>query len=178
VSEAGEAEVDVDTMPEEPVPGEADSAKQEADSAKQIEELRAQYGREHDLFLRTLADFENYRRRIERQQTEANRNGKRQILFSLLEVLDGFERAFRQIAALSEPEQEGLRHLYKQLSNVMTAEGVRPFDSLGRVFDPNLHEAVATVSKEGPSGLVAEEHQRGYRWHDELLRPAQVTVTQ
>jgi molecular chaperone GrpE len=171
VSEADE--VEVDTLPGEPISGTT-----EADSAKQIEGLRAQCEREHDLFLRTRADFENYRRRIERQQTEANRNGKREILLSLLEVLDGFERALRQIAVLAEPEQEGLRQLYKQLSSVITSEGVRPFDTLGRVFDPNLHEAVATVSNGGPSGLVAEEHRRGYRWHDELLRPAQVTVTQ
>jgi molecular chaperone GrpE len=176
VSEQGE--VEVDTPPEEPVSAVTES-ESVSDSAKKIEELKAQCVREHDLFLRTLADFENYRRRIERQQTEATRDGKREILLSLLPVLDGFERAFRQIAALSEPEQEGLRHLYKQLSYLMAAEGLRPFDSLGTVFDPNLHEAVATVPSDGgPSGLVAEEHRRGYQWHDELLRPAQVTVTQ
>jgi molecular chaperone GrpE len=84
------------------------------DLAKQIEELTDQRNREHDLFLRTLSDLENYRRRTERQRSEAERNGKREILLSLLEVLDGFERAFRQAADPVGGEEEG-HATYKQL---------------------------------------------------------------
>lgn len=149
------------------------------DLAKQIEELTDQRDREHDLFLRTLSDLENYRRRTERQQSEAERNGKREILLSLLEVLDGFERAFRQTADPPSVEEEGLRQLYKQLLRVVSSHGVQPFDSLGCSFDPALHEAIAMLPPDGrPEGLVVEEHRRGYRWQDELLRPAQVSVSQ
>jgi molecular chaperone GrpE len=76
-------------------------------------------------------------------------------------------------------EEDGLRELYKQLSHVVVSHGVQPFDSLGCSFDPTLHEAIATLPSDGrPSGLVVDEHRRGYRWRDELLRPAQVTVLQ
>jgi molecular chaperone GrpE len=151
----------------------------DSDPAKRIEELTDQRDREHDLFLRTLSDFENYRRRTEREQSKAERNGKRKILVSLLEVLDGFERAFRQVADPLGVEEQGLRQLYKQLLQVVTSHGVQPFDSIGCPFDPTLHEAIATLPSDGrPSGLVVDEHRRGYRWQDELLRPAQVTVLQ
>jgi molecular chaperone GrpE len=151
----------------------------DSDPAKQIEELTDQRDREHDLFLRTLSDFENYRRRSEREQAKTERSGKREILLSLLEVLDGFERAFRQGTESLGSEGQGLRQLHKQLANVVALQGVQPFESLGCTFDPTLHEAIDTLPSDGqPSGLVVAEHRRGYRWQDELLRPAQVTVLQ
>jgi molecular chaperone GrpE len=150
----------------------------ESELSKQVEELTAQRDREHDLFLRTLAEFDNYRKRTQRDQARAGLNGKREILLSLLEVLDAFERAFRQTLDSPETEQ-ALRSLYNQLSKVVTTEGVEPFESLGCPFDPTLHEAIATLPPNGGiPGLVVEEHRRGYYWHDELLRPAQVTVLQ
>jgi len=148
----------------------------DSELSKQIEELTAQRDREHDLFLRTLAEFDNYRKRTQREQAKAEQNGKREILLSLLEVLDAFERAFRQT---DSPETErGLGSLYNQLLKVVTTERVKPFDSLGTPFDPAIHEAIATSPNGGLSGLVVEEHRRGYYWNDELLRPAQVTVLQ
>jgi len=143
---------------------------------KHIDELTAQRDREHDLFLRTLAELDNYRKRTQREQARAEQSGKREILLSLLEVLDAFERAFRQTTD-SLDAQQGLHSLYNQLSKVVMMQGLKPFDSLGCSFDPTIHEAIATLPPDGGrSGLVVEEHRRGYYWHDELLRPAQVTV--
>jgi molecular chaperone GrpE len=163
----------------ERLPKEPETQSIEPDLEKQIEQLTEERDREHDLFLRTLADFQNYRRRTEREQSKADRKAKRDILLSLLEVLDGFERAFRQVTDQLGSEDRGLHELYRQLSNVVASQGVHAFDSLGCSFDPTVHEAIATLPSDGqPSGLIVEEHRRGYRWEDELLRPARVTVLQ
>jgi len=149
------------------------------DSPSEIERLKEDLRREHDMYLRALADYDNYRRRIEREHATADRSGKREIILQLLEVLDGFDRALQHMGDAPSSVSEGLQLLQRKLLNVLEAQGVTPLQSLGETFDPEFHDAIGTVqSEEFKPGTVADEVQRGYRWGDDVLRPARVRVTQ
>ena len=153
----------------------AENEQLKAENVKREEELRS----EHDSYLRTLADFENYRRRIERERSGAAQAGKREIVLSLLEVMDDFERALEYGDQPSASIAEGLRAVHRRLARLLQAQGVTPFESVGRLFDPTLHEAVgSTRSDDHEPGTVLEELSQGYRWGEELLRPARVRVVE
>ena len=142
------------------------------------ERLREELHREHELYLRTLADLDNYRRRVERERASAAHAGKRELILQLLEVLDDFDRALLHMADVPEWISEGLVTIYRRLTAILQAQGVVPYDSLGKRFDPVQHEATGAVDCEDvePETVVAEV-ARGYRWGDELLRPARVRVS-
>ena len=147
------------------------------DEPSEVERLKEELRREHDLYLRALADYDNYRRRIERERTTAARSGKRDIILQLLEVLDGFDRALQHLDDAPSSVSEGLQLLQRKLLGLLEAQGVTPLQSLGETFNPELHDAIGTVqSDDAEPGTVAEEMQRGYRWGDDLLRPARVRV--
>jgi molecular chaperone GrpE len=149
------------------------------DEPSEVERLKEELRREHDLYLRALADYDNYRRRIERERTTAARSGKRDIILQLLEVLDGFDRALQHLDDAPSSVSEGLQLLQRKLLGLLEAQGVTPVQSLGETFNPELHDAIGTVqSDDAEPGTVAEEMQRGYRWGDDLLRPARVRVAQ
>jgi molecular chaperone GrpE len=151
----------------------------EIESATEVQRLKEELRREHDTLLRTLADFDNYRRRIERDRAGAARSGKRDVILSLLEVLDGFDRALNHIDDAPSSVAQGVQAIHRNLLGVLERHGVTRFDSLGKPFDPRFHDAIGTVdSDEVESGTVADELQRGYRWGDEVLRPARVRVAQ
>jgi molecular chaperone GrpE len=149
------------------------------DSPSEIERLKEELRREHDMYLRALADYDNYRRRVERDRSAAARSGKRELILQLLEVLDGFDRALQHMGDAPSSVSEGLQLLQRKLLNVLEAQGVTPLQSLGETFDPEFHDAIGTVqSEEFKPGTVADEVQRGYRWGDDVLRPARVRVAQ
>lgn len=149
------------------------------DEPSEVERLKEELRREHDLYLRALADYDNYRRRIERERTTAARSGKREIILQLLDVLDGFDRALQHLDDAPSSVSEGLQLLQRKLLGLLEAQGVTPLQSLGETFNPELHDAIGTVqSDDAEPGTVAEEMQRGYRWGDDLLRPARVRVAQ
>jgi molecular chaperone GrpE len=137
------------------------------------EELR----REHEIYLRSLADFNNYRQRIEREGASAAQKGKREIILSLLDFLDDFERALKHIDESEVSVSAGLHAIHRRLAGLLKAQGVTSFESVGHPFDPALHEAVGSEeSDEQDPDIVLDELSRGYRWGDELLRPARVRV--
>jgi molecular chaperone GrpE len=141
------------------------------------EQLKEELRREHEIYLRSIADFDNYRRRIERERADAARTGRREIVLSLLDVLDDFEHALAHIDRSPASVSAGLRAIHKRLVGLLQAQGVAPFESIGHPFDPALHEAVASEeSPEQEPGTVLDELSTGYRWGDDLLRPARVRV--
>jgi molecular chaperone GrpE len=143
----------------------------------EIDQLKEQVRQEHEMYLRALADLDNYRRRVERDRTSAASSGKREILLSLLELLDGFELALRHIEDAPPSLVEGLKAIYRRFVNLLEQQGVTPIQSSGGPFNPRVHEAIDSVrSDRYEPGTVVEEVQRGYRWSDELLRPARVRV--
>jgi molecular chaperone GrpE len=147
--------------------------------SSEIERLKGELRHEHEMYLRALADFDNYRRRVERDRASAARSGQREILVSLLEVLDSFDLALRHGSNVPSSVSEGLQALHRKFLGLLEAHGVTPLKTLGETFDPQLHEAVGSAeSDQYAPGAVAEEVQRGYRWGEELLRPARVRVAQ
>jgi molecular chaperone GrpE len=141
------------------------------------EQLREELRREHEIYLRSVADFDNYRRRIDREQTTAARTGKREIVLSLLEILDDFEHALAHLDRSPASVSVGLRAIHRRLVALLEVQGVTPFESLGHPFDPALHEAVGSEeSEQQEPGTVLDELSTGYRWGGELLRPARVRV--
>lgn len=129
-----------------------------------------------DRHLRLLAEFENFRRRAAKEHEAARREGRRSALLPLLAVLDTFERALGA-GSTDRDFYEGVAATHRLFLDALREAGAAPIESVGRPFDPNVHEAVATAPAEGvPPGTVAREVRRGWRLGNELLRPAQVVV--
>jgi len=144
-----------------------------------IEQLQEQVRNEHEMYLRALADFDNYRRRVERERASAAQSGKREIILSVIEALDGFDRALQQMGDANSSVSEGLQAMRRRLLAVLEAQGVTPYNSVGEAFNPELHEAIASVKTDAyEPGVVVDDVQRGYRWGDAVLRPARVRVAQ
>ena len=161
---------------EEPV---ADGTPPASTDEAGVGDLRVELEQEHDRYLRTRADFENYRRRVERDRDMAARQAKRDLLLTLVDMADDFDRALVHIDESPDSVAAGLHGMQRRLSSLLEAEGVKSFESVGQPFDPTRHEAMATVrdADETP-GTVVDEAGRGYLWNDTLLRPARVRVAE
>jgi molecular chaperone GrpE len=156
----------------------ADEWRSEIERLKEENErLDQEYRREHEMYIRNLADFDNYRRRVERERAQAAQAGKRELILPLLEVMGELEQAVERANDDPQSAPAGLRAIHLRLSGLLAAQGVAAFDSIGKYFNPLLHEAVEAVeSDQAEPGRVLEEISRGWRWGDELLRPARVRV--
>lgn len=127
-------------------------------------------------YVRAIADFENFRKRTEREKADFARYATASVLRDMLPVLDNFDRALDH-AAEGDEFHKGVLLIYKQLFDVLQKHGLKPIDEAGVTFDPNIHEAV--VREEDPSvpnHTVVAILQKGYFLHDRLLRPALVKV--
>ena len=129
-----------------------------------------------DRHLRLLAEFENFRRRAAKEHEAARHEGRRSALLPILAVLDTFERALGA-GSTDRDFYEGVVATHRLFLDALREAGAAPIESVGRPFDPNVHEAVATAPADGvPPGTVAREVRRGWQLGNELLRPAQVVV--
>lgn len=149
---------------------------QEENKEKQAQEELHIY---QDKYLRLAAEFENYKRRAQRDQSDAIRYANESLLKNLLSTIDNLERAIQsgKDAGSSGALLEGIELTYKQLIETVEKLGVRPISSTGSLFDPTMHQAVAQVESETAAvNTVVEEFQKGYFLHDRILRPAMVTV--
>jgi molecular chaperone GrpE len=158
-------------QPDEPSdPTSADSQEKQAQEELQIYQ---------DKYIRLAAEFENYKRRAQRDQSDAIRYANESLLKSLLSTLDNLERAIQcgKDAGASGSLLEGVELTHKQFLETVEKLGVRQVSSTGSLFDPNMHQAVAQVESEtAEPNMVVEEFQKGYFLHDRILRPAMVTV--
>jgi len=127
---------------------------------------------------RLAADFSNYRKRSDVERAEFARFAKADLIAKLLDVLDAYDRALATIPEdlVSSPWVEGMWLIERKLRQILEAEGLQAIDSLGKPFDPYEHDAVAHVESDEPEGTVIREHQKAYRLHDRVIRPAMVTV--
>jgi molecular chaperone GrpE len=167
------------SKPDEPTEQTESSNTAAADAQAEVARLKEELRREHDMYLRALADFDNYRGRIDRERAKTANSGKRELVLPLLEVVDGFDRALAHATEVPAGMLKGFQAIHKNLLDLLQRQGVTPVISLGQPFDHAIHEAIGTVeSSEYPTGSVAGEVRRGYRFHDELLRPARVRVAQ
>ena len=127
---------------------------------------------------RMAADFSNYRKRTESERAEFAKFAKADLIAKLLDVLDAYDRALATVPEDLKGSSwaEGMWLIERKLRQILESEGLRAIDSLGLPFDPYTHEAVAHVESDEPEGTVITEHQKAYRLHDRVIRPAMVTV--
>jgi molecular chaperone GrpE len=145
----------------------------------ELERLKQQVEEEHQMYLRALADFDNFRRRVERERANSAQSGKRDLLLAMLELLDSLDRALPHFAEAPPAASNGVEALHRQFLSTLQAQGVKPYDAIGEAFDPARHEAVGgSPHEDAAPGTVTHEVRRGYLWGDELLRPARVLVAQ
>ena len=133
----------------------------------------------YDMLLRKQAEFENARKRMEREREESRIRTWSDLLQSLLPVLDNFQRALADPSSgVPDPFRQGVSMTFRQMMEVLARQGLEEIPALGERFDPHLHEAVEARVVEGlEEGMILEELRRGYRFQGQLLRPALVRVS-
>ena len=141
-----------------------------------LEELRRERDAVQDRLLRTAAEFDNYRKRMDRERRDLAEYTAGEVMKELLTIIDNLERALHA-AEQDDPLRKGVELIHKQMLEMLRKRGVTPIDALGADFDPNLHQAVIhEESAQHREGEVMEELQRGYVVGDRLLRPSMVKV--
>jgi molecular chaperone GrpE len=161
-----------DTAPD---PSEAQEAIVSTDKVSDLQRERDDY---YDRWVRKTAEFENYRKRIDRERREQSDQAITDFLRELLGVVDDFDRALKVDAGEGGAAyRKGIELIYTKLNDMLRKYGVTPMEVIGVDFDPNLHQAVATEASPGHrDGEVVGELQRGYLLNGRLLRPAMVKV--
>lgn len=151
----------------EPAPSPADDA---------AAALRQEKDALQDRLLRTAADFDNYRKRVDRERRELSEFAAADVISDVLPILDNFERAL-EAPPEAEAFRRGVELIHKQMLDLLRKRGVKPIETVGAPFDPNFHQAVIHESSDAHrEGEVMQELQRGYMLGDRLLRPAMVKV--
>ncbi len=162
-------------------PADASDAAVQADATnagEQIEQLRRERDENYDRLLRKSAEFENYRRRVDKERRELAQYAAGDLLEALLPIIDDFERAL-QADASADPDayRKGVELIYKQFQDLLARRGVTPLETVGKDFDPRFHQAITHEESPGRrEGEVIDEVRRGYMLGDRLLRPAMVKV--
>lgn len=150
-------------------------------SKEKIDKLTAEIEELKDRDLRRQAEFDNFRKRTEKEKSQQFDAGVAHILEKILPVIDNFERGFTMVEETDKEDAfvDGMNKVYKQLMTELEKAGVKPIEAVGKEFDPNLHNAVMQVDTgEVESGFVAQEMQKGYMYHDTVLRFSMVAVQQ
>lgn len=140
------------------------------------DQLLAERAEAQDRMLRLRAEFENSRRRMDRERTEFVQYAASEAVTSLLPVVDDFERALKQESQDKEYAR-GMELIYQRLTDTLKKLGLEPIDSVGQAFDPHMHQAIDKVeTTDHEDHTILEEYQRGYNFKGKLLRPAMVKV--
>jgi molecular chaperone GrpE len=144
--------------------------KDNAEKDRQLKDL-------NEKWLRSVAEFENYRKRSRKEWELLKQQSKTEVILEILNTIDDFERAFSVAEDKDEKFVQGIRLIYNNLLSVLERFGVEVIESLNRSFDPSFHMAVGQLETEDvESGVVAEVIQKGYRLDDTVIRPARVIV--
>jgi molecular chaperone GrpE len=144
---------------------------------QEAEHLKAELDHVRDIYLRKLAEFDNFRKRVEREREDIRLAGVEEMIRELLPVLDNFDRALQHAEDDSGAFLQGIEMIAKQLWDTLERRGVEEVDPVGQQFDPELHEAVQRVEDgQHPPGTVAWVMLKGYTMGDRLIRPAMVGV--
>lgn len=167
---------EIDRMDDEGA-AQAESSDPTPALADEIVDLRKERDALHDRLLRQAAEFDNYRKRVDRERRDITQLAAADVLQDLLPIVDDFERALRVEAAGAESYRQGLAIIHRALIELLRKRGVTPIAAVGEMFNPEMHQAVAYEEHANRrDGEVIEEFARGYRLGDRLLRPAMVKV--
>jgi len=152
----------------------------EEDLRAQVEKIEQEKQELNDRLLRTLAEFENFKKRVAKEKAGLVAYGSEKLALELLPVVDNFERAFEQArtAVDVQPVVEGIAMILKQIEEALKKFHIRPFNAIGERFDPEKHEAMAQQEHlDIEEHTVVQEFQKGYMINEKLLRPARVIVS-
>ncbi len=175
-----EKEMGSDVNEASPLEGEQPTDELNNEDNSAIAELQRQADDNHSRYLRAQADFDNFRRRTVKEKEELTQYASLKLITQLLPVMDNFERALQNGGESAETESfaKGVDMIYRQLSQVLEAEGLKPMEAVGQPFDPEMHQAIMQVeSDEYEEGIVVEAIQTGYWLKDKVIRPAMVKVS-
>lgn len=148
---------------------------------KKLEALEAEKKDLEDRVMRQMAEFENYRKRTEKEKSTMFEMGAKSVIEKMLPIVDNFERGLASVPEDKRDDSvyEGMNLVYKQLMTELEKMEVKPIEALGKEFDPNFHNAVMQVeSDEFETGFVAQELQKGYTYRDSVVRYSMVAVVQ
>jgi molecular chaperone GrpE len=147
-----------------------------ADAAAERDQLAAEKAELQDRWLRSEAEFQNFKRRVERERLDRIEYASMEAVRTLLPVLDDFERAL-QVETADKEYAAGIELIYSRFAEALKKLGLEPTDSKGQPFDPQVHHAVdMTETDAAPDHTILEEYRRGYNFKGRLLRPAMVKV--
>lgn len=155
------------------------SEKEEKASEKKKDPKDEKIDELNDKLKRSMAEFDNYRKRTDKEKSAMYEIGAKDVIEKILPVIDNFERGLKSIPEDQKggPVASGMEMIYKQLITVLSDLGVTPIEAVGQEFDPNLHNAVMHAEDEGlGENIVAEEFQKGYKYKDTVLRHSMVKV--
>lgn len=176
-------EATVDNKESGPDAKTADAAAAEKRQAEALDQLRierdglkAERDEMKELLVRRQAEFDNFRKRTEKERSEYVQYAGSEIVREVLPILDDFERAMK-VSGASPEYTKGIEMIYSRLYENLKKQGLEPIESVGKNFDPHLHQAVERVeTKDAADGTILDEFQRGYNFKGRLLRPSMVKV--
>lgn len=143
------------------------------------DKLKEQVDELNDKLIRQIAEFDNFRKRTEKEKDQMFETGARSVIEKILPVIDNFERGFQAVEKEDEDDSftQGMRMVYKQLMDELDKMEVKPIEATGKEFDPNLHNAVMHIDDESlGENIVAEELQKGYTYRGSVVRHSMVKV--
>lgn len=161
------------------IPGNTHLSDAESGKPIETEKLASELQEQKDKYLRLVAEFDNFKRRTAKERIELSQTAGKDILFSLLDILDDSERAEKQLETSADMNQakEGITLIFNKLRNILQQKGLSPMQSIHTDFDVEKHEAIAEVdADEKNKGKVIDEVQKGYYLNDKILRFAKVVV--
>ena len=179
-SEAEESLEGVENTTDQPTE-DTTSATSNGDETVAETDLQGQLQQERDKYLRLYSEFENFRRRTTKDRLDWMQTASKDVLVSMLPVVDDFERALKSVENLSETEKnavEGFDLIHKKMVGIFTKVGLKPMESIGQVFDAEIHEAITQfpAPTEDMKGKVIDEVEKGYYLNDKVIRFAKVVV--
>lgn len=169
-------EIKVDGEPEESAANEEKQAQQNDQLRIERDGLRVERDELKELLLRRQAEFDNFRKRTEKERSEFVQYAGMELVREILPILDDFERSTKSEGG--NPEYvKGVQMIYTRMFETLKKQGLEPIETAGQEFDPHLHQAVERVeTKDSPDGAILGEFQRGYNFKGKLLRPSMVKV--
>src|SRR5688572_111686 len=170
--------VDVNINSDADIPGSTHLSNPEPENA--VDKIQAELEEQKDKYMRLFAEFDNYKRRSAKERIELIQTAGKEVIMSLLEVLDDSERAEKQLQQSNDIAQikEGIQLVFNKLRNTLQSKGVKAMESINSDFDVEKHEAITEIPAPKPelAGKVVDEVQKGYYLNDKLIRFAKVVV--
>jgi len=170
----------VDEEVKNPTAADQDSTDTSEEAMDEVSSLKADLAELNDKYVRMYSEFDNYKRRTARERVEFLQSASRDLVVSLLPVLDDFERAEKAVAESNDLEalREGMKLVHHKMKSVMSQNGLQALESVGKEFDVDFHEAITKIPAPSKDlqGKVVDEVERGYLLKDKVIRFAKVVV--